>query len=111
MQRFEWYAKSNIYYCNVYILYAAMGVSCYFILIILEKEKTDSGKIMDLKVLKRLFVFAKPYKKYFRILVLLTILIALVGPIRPIIVKMAIDNDLSQGNYAGLVDMILILVE
>ena len=65
---------------------------------------------MDLKILKRLFVFAKPYKKHFWILVMLTILLALVGPIRPLIVKMVIDDDLSQGNYSGLVDMILILV-
>ena len=65
---------------------------------------------MDLKILKRLFVFAKPYKKHFRILVMLTVLLALVGPIRPIIVKMAIDDELSQGNYPGLVNMILILV-
>ena len=65
---------------------------------------------MDLKILKHLFVFAKPYKKHFWVLVMLTIILALVGPMRPMIVQMTIDNELSQVNYPGLVTMILILV-
>jgi len=65
---------------------------------------------MDIKILKRLFVFARPYKKKFWILVLLTILLAAAGPLRPWIVGITIDEELTNGDYPGLVNMIMLLV-
>lgn len=76
----------------------------------MEKEQTPSGKIVDVKILKRLFVFAVPYKKQFWVLVALTILLAFSGPLRPVLVQMAIDDDLNQSNYQGLLNMMLWLV-
>jgi len=65
---------------------------------------------MDIKVLKRLFVFARPYKEKFWILVLLTILLAAAGPLRPWIVGITIDEELTNRDYPGLVNMIMLLV-
>ncbi|MCP4457847.1 MAG: ABC transporter ATP-binding protein [Cytophagales bacterium] len=65
---------------------------------------------MDIKILKRLFVFAQPYKKHFWVLVLLTILLAFAGPLRPKLVQLTIDNELTQGDFPGLVNMIMLLV-
>lgn len=75
----------------------------------MEKEKA-SGNIVDLKVLRRLFAFAKPYIGVFYFLVFLTIALSVTGPLRPFIIQQAIDNNVAQGDYPGLVDMILLLV-
>ena len=75
----------------------------------LDKEKT-SGSIVDLKVLQRLFVFAKPYKGTFYFLVLLTVVLSIAGPIRPILIQKTIDNEVANGDYQGLVNMIALLI-
>jgi ATP-binding cassette subfamily B protein len=76
----------------------------------LEKEKVKSGGIVDFKVLKRLFDYAKPYIKQFYLLVFLTILLAALMPIRPLLVQQAIDNYVPAGDYSGLLTMTIILV-
>tara|TARA_R110000796_G_scaffold252557_1_gene387763 strand:+ start:168472 stop:170244 length:1773 start_codon:yes stop_codon:yes gene_type:complete len=76
----------------------------------LEKEQVKSGNIVDFKVLKRLFRFAKPYLKQFYLLVFLTVLLAVLVPIRPYIVQLSIDSYVPQGDYAGLMTMLIILV-
>lgn len=75
----------------------------------MEKEKS-SGNIVDFKVLKRLFVFAQPYKGVFYFLVFLTIALSVLGPVRPLIIQRAIDENVANGDYPGLVNMILLLV-
>ena len=75
-----------------------------------ENEKTESGNLADIKILKRLFVFVAPYKKQFWLLVGLTILIASLGPIRPFLVGLIIDNELARGDHQGVVNMVLLLI-
>jgi len=76
----------------------------------LEKEQNISGSIVDLGILKRLFVFAKPYIKQFYVLVFLTISLALLVPTRPFLIQQTIDNEIADGDAQGLVRMILFLV-
>ncbi|MEM6644309.1 MAG: ABC transporter ATP-binding protein [Bacteroidota bacterium] len=75
----------------------------------MEKEQ-PTGNIVDLSILRRLFVFAKPYKGIFTFIVILTIALSVLGPIRPLIIQQTIDNQVAEGDYQGLVKMILILV-
>lgn len=75
----------------------------------MEKEKA-SGNIVDLGVLKRLFVFARPYLGVFYFLVFLTIALSIVGPLRPFLIQKAIDNHVAVGDYPGLVNMIVLLI-
>ncbi len=75
-----------------------------------EKEKVKTGNLVDFQVLKRLFQFAKPYIKQFYLLVFLTILLAILTPIRPYIVQRAIDEFVPAGDYDGLVFMTAILI-
>ncbi|MFY0593762.1 ABC transporter ATP-binding protein [Roseivirga sp.] len=75
-----------------------------------EKEKVKSGNLVDFQVLKRLFQFAEPYKKQFYLLVFLTVSMALLAPIRPELVRRAIDNYVPAGDYDGLVFMTTILI-
>jgi ATP-binding cassette subfamily B multidrug efflux pump len=75
-----------------------------------EKTKVKSGNVVDFQVLKRLFRFAKPYMKQFYFLVFLTLFLAVLMPIRPVIVQRAIDGYVPAGDYPGLVLMMGILV-
>ncbi len=75
-----------------------------------EKAKVKSGNLVDFKVLKRLFQYAKPYMKQFYLLVFLTIFLAVLTPIRPYLVQKAIDNYVPAGDYDGLVFMITLLI-
>jgi ATP-binding cassette subfamily B protein len=76
----------------------------------LEKEKVKTGNVVDFKVLRRLFKFANPYMKQFYLLVFLTFFLAVLIPIRPLIVARAIDVYVPKGDYSGLVTMLIILV-
>ncbi len=76
----------------------------------MEKEKVKSGNIVDFKVLKRLFQFAKPYIKRFYLLVFLTVFLAVLTPVRPWLVQKAIDGYVPVGDYQGLVFMISLLI-
>ncbi|MEQ9288434.1 MAG: ABC transporter ATP-binding protein [Cyclobacteriaceae bacterium] len=75
----------------------------------MEQEKI-SGNIVDLAVLKRLFKFVKPYIYQFYFLVVLTVALAVVIPLRPKLIQLTIDNELALGDYPGLVTMIVILI-
>ena len=75
-----------------------------------ENTKAKSGNVVDFEVLKRLFQFAKPYMKQFYFLVFLTLFLAILTPIRPVIVQKAIDEYVPAGDYPGLVSMMGILV-
>jgi ATP-binding cassette subfamily B multidrug efflux pump len=74
-----------------------------------EKEKTTSGNIVDYQVLKRLFKFVQPYKGQFYGLVILTILLGVTAPLRPYLIQYTLDNDVANGDYPGLVNMIYLL--
>lgn len=75
-----------------------------------EKAKVKSGNVVDFKVLKRLFQYARPYMKQFYLLVFLTVFLAILMPIRPVLVQKAIDEYVPNGDYDGLVLMISILI-
>jgi ATP-binding cassette subfamily B multidrug efflux pump len=67
------------------------------------------GNIIDLKVLKRLFAYAKPYTSFFLFLILLTVLLAVLGPLRPYLVGITIDKHVAVGDYQGLLMMVGII--
>ncbi|MDW3197118.1 MAG: ABC transporter ATP-binding protein [Cytophagales bacterium] len=76
----------------------------------MEKEKAISGNIVDFKILKRLFTFARPYMKQFYILIFLTVSMAIVVPLRPFLIQLTIDEEIASGDYQGMLMMIIILV-
>jgi ATP-binding cassette, subfamily B, multidrug efflux pump len=76
----------------------------------LEKEKESSGEIVDMKVLRQLYSFVKPYKAQFYFLVFLTIAMAILAPTRPYFIQIAIDDYVAVGDSAGLLQIIYILV-
>lgn len=76
----------------------------------LEKEKESSGEIVDIKVLKQLYSFIKPYKAQFYFLVFLTIAMATLAPTRPYLIQIAIDEHVTIGDRGGLLKIVYILV-
>ena len=76
----------------------------------MEKEQFQSGQIIDFKVLKRLLKFVKPYKGHFTLLILLTVSLGALAPVRPYLIQLTLDDYVAVGNYPGLVNMIIILV-
>jgi ATP-binding cassette subfamily B multidrug efflux pump len=75
-----------------------------------NQESIQAKKIVDSKVLKKLFAFAKPYMYQFWILVFLTIFMAAIVPLRPYIIRIMIDNQIASGDYQGLINMIGLLL-
>ena len=69
-----------------------------------------TGKTYDWNLLKRVFAYARPYKKMFFWSVVLTLAIAALAPIRPFLIQHIIDDYVVYNDYNGLVNMSVILV-
>ena len=68
------------------------------------------GKAVDYKLLRRTFSFVRPYKKKVVLAAAFIIAVAILGPLRPYLIQEAIDNYVIKGDYAGLRQIVLILV-
>lgn len=76
----------------------------------MEKEKAISGNIVDISILRKLFVFVRPYIARFWAVVFLTVSLAVLTPLRPWLVQITIDDHVAAGDYRGMVFWILVLV-
>ena len=72
--------------------------------------KNVSGNLVDFKILGRLMLFCRPYMSVFYILVLLTISLSILQPIRPYITQIIIDDYISANDIKGLQFMIVLLI-
>lgn len=75
-----------------------------------EKDDEILGKAYDAKLMKRLLTYVKPYKQYVFLAIVLNILVASLGPLRPYLTKIAVDEHIANKNYNGLVEISLILL-
>ena len=73
-------------------------------------KKSVSGNVIDYRVLKRLFIYCKPYISQFYFLVFFTISLSILSPIRPYLVQLTIDNHVAFNDYNGMLNMIIILI-
>ena len=76
----------------------------------MEKEKVSSGNIIDWSVLTRLMQFVSPYRGRFVAVVVLTIVLGVLTPTRPYMVQYTLDNHVAQGDYTGMVRMMIALL-
>jgi ATP-binding cassette subfamily B multidrug efflux pump len=74
-----------------------------------EKEKVSSGNIIDWSVLRRLMKFVVPYKGRFIAVVVLTLVLGVLAPTRPVLIQYTIDKDVAAGDYSSMVNMMWIL--
>lgn len=64
---------------------------------------------IDYRLIKRLLTFLKPYRNYIIIAIILTLLVSLLGPLRPYFTKIAIDNYIVNLDKLGLYKIILVI--
>ena len=70
------------------------------------KNNKIGGNLFDLKILGRLFIFCKPFINTFYLLVFLTLLLSILGPIRPYLTQIIIDDYVVLNDLEGLKGMI-----
>lgn len=68
------------------------------------------GKAYDSKLMRRLLSYVKPYTKYVVFAILLNIVVAGLGPLRPYLTKVAIDDYILNKDYNGLLLIAALLV-
>ncbi len=79
-------------------------------------KQADRKKFLDFSLLNRILRFALPYKKQFILSVLLTILLAVVAPLRPYLIQVTVDKYIAGGLirmvvYITLIQIALLLAE
>jgi ATP-binding cassette subfamily B protein len=75
-----------------------------------NSEDEVLGKAYDAKLMKRLLGYIKPYMKYVVFAILMNIIVASFGPVRPYLIKIAVDKYIAFGNYTGLLYISLLLL-
>ena len=73
------------------------------------KNNKIGGNLFDLKILGRLFIFCKPFINMFYLLIFLTLLLSVLGPIRPYLTQIIIDDYVVLHDLEGLKGMIFLL--
>ncbi|MDB5255709.1 MAG: rsaD [Chitinophagaceae bacterium] len=74
----------------------------------LKKETAAkvSGNLFDMEVTSKLARYIKPYRGFFILEIILTILVALLATIKPFIIQHIIDNEIANKDLPGLYLMI-----
>jgi len=67
-----------------------------------KSEDEILGKAYDARLMKRLLGYVKPYKHYVIFAIFLNVLVAALGPVRPYLTKIAIDDYIVNSDYHGL---------
>ena len=73
------------------------------------KNNKIGGNLFDIKILSRLFIFCKPFINTFYVLIFLTLLLSVLGPIRPYLTQIIIDDYVVLNDLEGLKGMTLLL--
>lgn len=74
-----------------------------------RSEEEVLGKAYDAKLMKRLLSYLKPYKHFVIFAILLNIIVAAIGPVRPYLTKIAIDDYIANSDYNGLLLISILL--
>jgi ATP-binding cassette, subfamily B, multidrug efflux pump len=61
-------------------------------------------KKLNISVLKRVFAFAKPYKKKFYLSIFLSIFLAVVAPIRPLLIQLTINHGINEKGLGAFIN-------
>ena len=73
-------------------------------------KKNKTGEVLNIPLLKRVIVFAKPYKLQFSIAALSAIILSFLGPVRPMLINYAIDNFILIEDSKNLFRITILLV-
>jgi ATP-binding cassette subfamily B multidrug efflux pump len=76
----------------------------------MEKEKVSSGNIIDFKVVRRIIGFVRPYKGRFYLVVVLTVVLGFLAPVRVMLIQYTLDNHVAFGNYSAMLTVMIVLL-
>ncbi|MCW5910256.1 MAG: ABC transporter ATP-binding protein [Cyclobacteriaceae bacterium] len=76
----------------------------------MEKEKVSSGNIIDWKVVKRILEFIRPYRGQFSFLIVLTVLLGVLTPVRPLLIQYTLDKHVAAGEYWSMVYVMILIL-
>jgi ATP-binding cassette subfamily B protein len=71
-----------------------------------SSEKTKN-KAVDSKLIQRLYVFLRPYNSYIALALTLTLLTAWLGPLRPYLTQIAVDDYIAVNDVPGLLRIVM----
>ena len=71
-------------------------------------DKKQKKKLIDFRLLRKVFSFTGPYKKTLLVTVILSIVLAAISPLRPRLIQLTVDKYISHGLWHGL-EMICLL--
>src|SRR5690606_38320460 len=74
-----------------------------------HSEEEVLGKAYDARLMRRLLGYIKPYKKYVILAIVMNIVVAALGPLRPYLTKIAVDDYIIHSNYSGLIWIAVLL--
>ncbi|RYY19334.1 MAG: ABC transporter ATP-binding protein, partial [Chitinophagaceae bacterium] len=60
-------------------------------------EKSKGKRLLDFRLLRRVFQYAKPYRKKFYISLVLAIVLAVLSPVRPYLIQLTINDFIKLG--------------
>ncbi|HEY1062317.1 MAG TPA: ABC transporter ATP-binding protein [Daejeonella sp.] len=69
-----------------------------------------SGNAVDINLLRRVFRYVTPYRGIFIWSIVLTILLAILAPLRPWLIQFTLDRYILLNDHTGLIDMSLLMV-
>ena len=69
-----------------------------------------TGDAFNVGLLRRVFEYVKPYRKTFAWSVVLTLLLAVLAPVRPFLIGYTLDEFILKGSYSGLVKMTILML-
>lgn len=74
------------------------------------KKQTVTGKAVDASVIRKIFRYVLPFKKIFIFSAFVSIVLALIAPVRPWLVQYTIDNYIAEDNSRMLLVMTVVLL-
>src|ERR1700687_1769841 len=76
----------------------------------MAKKKTISGKAFDKGIIKRIFSFTAPYKRTFYLSIALTLIVAALSFLRPLLTQFTIDRYIAFADDRGLLKMCMLMI-
>ena len=69
-----------------------------------------TGKAVDISLLRRVLQYTKPYKKILFYSVALTISLAALAPLRPLLIEHTLDTYIIENDSTGLLSMVILMI-
>lgn len=68
------------------------------------------GNAFDINLVRRILSYAKPYKNFFLSSIVLTVLLALISPVRPYLIEFTVNHYILHYSFTGLWEMTLLML-